>query len=77
MRRQFSIGSYQVVWYGSRRDPLRRFFFEKLSGGIYEWRRAYGPIDIRKWAPAPPIEMMTPDEYEAMLRRVRDAESAE
>lgn len=41
---------FQLCWYGWA--AWRRCFIEKgLLRGIYRWRLAIGPLDIRRWGP--------------------------
>jgi hypothetical protein len=70
MRCHWTIGPYQIVWCGLQREqaPLH---FEKLSGVIYEWRRVFGPIDLRKWASPPPLDRISEAEFERALEQVR------
>jgi hypothetical protein len=52
----YPYGRFQFCWYGWR-GPWLRCFFER--GGtamftlVFRWRIAIGPLDIRRWVPAP------------------------
>ena len=41
---------FQFVWYDWRGPWFRMFIEKPFYKGIYRWRIALGPLDIRRWA---------------------------